>query len=64
MKIFDFLVKRALLGAFLFQLRDSRHVLLPENQRSIEAVSRDTNLSIEREMLQKWLFWLKNQKSL
>ena len=26
------------------------------------AVTRDANLSIQREMLQKWLFWLKNQK--
>ena len=30
MKIFDFLVKIAIFGAFLFRLRDSRHALLPE----------------------------------
>ena len=29
MKIFDFLVKIAILGAFLFPSRDSRHALLP-----------------------------------
>ena len=30
MKIFDFLVKIAIFGAFLFRLRDSCHALLPE----------------------------------
>ena len=35
MKIFDFLVKIAIFGAFLFRSRDSRHALLPEtNARS------------------------------
>ena len=34
-KIFDFLVKIAIFGAFLFRSRDSHHVLLPEtNARS------------------------------
>ena len=54
-KFFDFLVKIAIFGAFLFRSRDSRHVTA-RNQRSIAAVMRDANLSIEREMLQKWLF--------
>ena len=34
MKIFDFLVKIAIFGAFLFQSRDSRHAI--EGGRSIE----------------------------
>ena len=33
MKIFDFLVKIAIFGAFLFRSRDSRHVLLPEKEK-------------------------------
>ena len=37
-------------------------ILNARNQSSIPAVTRDANLSIEREMLQKWLFWLENQK--
>ena len=55
MKIFDFLVKIAIFGAF-----ESRVTATIE--RWFRAVTRDANLSIEREMLQKWLFWLKNQK--
>ena len=53
MKIFDFLVKIAIFGAFLFRSRDSRHALL---RYWFRAVTRDANLSMEREMLQKWLF--------
>ena len=34
-KIFDFLVKIAIFGAFLFRSRDSRHALLPEKKSKI-----------------------------
>ena len=61
MQIFDFLVKIAIFGAFLFPSRFASRVTA-RNQSLIPAVTRDANLSIEREMLQKWLFWLENQK--
>ena len=41
MKIFDFLVKIAIFGAFLFQSRNSRHALLPKtNDQSWQNVWR------------------------
>ena len=61
-KIFDFVVKIALNLSFsLFSSRFASRVTA-QNQRSIAAVTCDANLSIEREMLQKWIFWLENQK--
>ena len=53
-KIFDFLVKIAIFGAFLFRSRDSRHALLPET------IARSRLFWLENQKLswkQKWFLW-------
>ena len=56
MKIFDFLVKIAIFGAFLFRSSRFASRATATIEHWFRAVTRDANLSIEREMLQKWLF--------